>query len=458
MSLPQKQYKAIRTDKLTSTAIHDTDLELDILATLAFTPKLQYKIISLSEEDFYHINTKDIYNKFIKMYNSDNVIDISLLNKNSNDFVLKLINRNNTTLASQINARIKKLKDISGKRKIQGIAHEMTTMVSSGKDLKDIRNCGSEIIKIGEDILKDVTNEDVDEKLEEFMTREKDPAIKTGFPKLDRVTGGFMAGTLNIIASAQGIGKTTAVINMLSYICGKLNKKALFVPLEMSFMSLHAKIISCLSGVSFSKMMYGGNKLSSEEWAVINNARAKASQFQIYRLGEKETTTNDIRGKIKALGDVDIVIIDYMQLVKPVEKSYSMYEKITNISRELKIIASETNIPFIVVASINRDYSDRNDNRPKISDIRGSGNIEYDADMVLLLHRESAFRDYDMNKDDDEYIFKHSADVVIAKNRFGESNLKIDLFFDGEKSLLKEASDERENTTRPDKIRADTGA
>ena len=272
------------------------------------------------------------------------------------------------------------------------------------------------------------------------MTREKDPAIKTGFPKLDRVTGGFMGGTLNIIASAQGIGKTTFIINMLSNICGKLNKKVLFVPLEMSFMSLHAKIISCLSGVSFSEMMYGSKKLSTENWSLINDARAKAAKFQIHRLGEKEVSTNDIRSKVQSLGDIDMVIVDYMQLVKPVAKSNSMYENITNISRELKILSSEANIPFVVVASINREYSDRSDNRAKISDIRGSGNIEYDADMVLLLHRESAFREYDTGKDDDEYTFRHSADIVVAKNRFGESNLKIDLFFDGEKSIVREVA------------------
>ena len=435
-----KQYKVLKTDKLTDMAIHNTDLELDILATIAFTPNLQFKITSLHDEDFYHINTKDLYKSFIDMYNRDSVIDISLLDKHSNSFILNILNRNNTTISTHLNARIKKLKDISGKRRIQSIAHQMTVMVSSGKDLKDIRDCGAEVIKIGEDILKDVTNEDVDEKLEEYMTREKDPAVKTGFPKLDRVTGGFMGGTLNIMASAQGIGKTTFIINMLSHICGKLDKKVLFVPLEMSFMSLHAKIISCLSGVSFSQMMYGSKKLSTDEWSAVNNARAKASNYKIHRLGEKEISTNDIRSKIKSLGDVDIVIVDYMQLVKPVAKSNSMYETITNISRELKIASSDANIPFVVIASINRDYSDRSDNRPKISDIRGSGNIEYDADMVLLLHRESAFRDFNQSKDDDEYSFKHSADVVVAKNRFGESNLKIDLFFDGERSLITEAA------------------
>ncbi len=435
-----RQYNSIQTNHLSELPIHNTDLELDVLAIIAFTPKLQHKIMVLTEEDFYNIDVKNIYRHFVEMYNKDNLIDAGALDWRVNKKVLNLVNRNNIYLSSHLNAKIIKLKDISAKRKIQSIAHEMTTMVGDGKSLKEIRDCGAEIIKVGEDSVKDITNEDIDTKLEDYMTREKDPAIKTGFPKLDRVTGGFMGGTLNIIASAQGIGKTTLVINILKHICGRQGKKVLFVPLEMSFMSLHAKVISSLSGVPFSQMMFSGNKLSGDEWQAINEARAKASSYKIHRLGEKEVSTNDIRSKIKAIGDVDITIVDYMQLVKPTAKSGSMYENITNISRELKIVASESNIPLVVVASINRNYSERGDYRPHIADIRGSGNIEYDADLVLLLHRESAFREFDIAKDKDEYIFNHKADIVVAKNRFGESNLKIDLFFDGGKSIITEAT------------------
>ena len=416
--------------------IHDTDLELDVLATIAFAPKVQYKILQLKDEDFYGVDTKEIYNAFFKMFEESNTIDVSLIEDKK--IMLKITNRQSTTISLQLEGRIRKLKEISGKRKVQRIAYDLTVMVGSGKDLSEIRDVGAEIVRVGEDNIKDITTEVVDDKLEEYMTRETDPAIKTGFPRLDSATGGFMGGTLNILASAQGVGKTTFVINLLSHICGKLNKKVLFISLEMSFMSLHAKVVSTLSGVPYSKMMYGMKNLTEDEWKSIHKARAKISKYLVYRLGEKEITTSDIRAKVKALRNVDIVIVDYLQLVKPSTRSHTMYEKITNISRELKIIASESNVPFVVVASINRDYSDRGDYRPHISDIRGSGNIEYDADMVLLLHRDSAFRDYNHTKDKDEYTFIHSADITIAKNRFGEGSLRIELYFDGEKSLIRE--------------------
>ena len=178
--------------------------------------------------------------------------------------------------------------------------------------------------------------------------------------------------------------------------------------------------------------------ITNDEWKAINDARAKVSKFKISWLGQEEVKTSDIKSALKEENDIDVVMIDYMQLLKPASQGRTPYEITTNISKELKILSGEFNIPFIVIASINRDYSDRTDYTPHISDIRNSGSVEYDADLVLLLHRESAFRDYNENKDVSEFEFKHKAELIIAKNRFGESNLRIPIFFDGAKSLMRE--------------------
>jgi replicative DNA helicase len=443
----------LTTDRMTELAIFDIDLELDVLSTLAFVPDLQYRITQLTEDDFYNADNKKLYNTFLDMFKANNLIDPALIG--DRHLMLKITNRNSTSISANFSARIGKLKEISGRRKIQRIAYKLTAMASSGKSLSELRQYGSRLTQIGEDTAEEMTTKIIDERLEEYLSRQNPGSVKSGYGKLDRTTGGFMEGSLNIIASAQGIGKTTFVLNMLPSICEKQGKKVLFVSLEMTFMALHAKLVSLLSGVPFSKMMYDMQTLTTDEWISINNARARAYGYHIYRMGETQVSTIDIRAKLKALKDVDIVILDYLQLVRPTIKSTSMYEIITNISRELKMIAAEANIPFIVIASINRDYSDRGDYRPHISDIRGSGNIEYDADMVLLLHRDSAFREYNPSKDADEYAFNHSADITVAKNRFGEANLRIDLFFDGAKSIMRESHEE---STRPYKARADTGA
>ncbi|WP_406607523.1 DnaB-like helicase C-terminal domain-containing protein, partial [Candidatus Infernicultor aquiphilus] len=185
---------------------------------------------------------------------------------------------------------------------------------------------------------------------------------------------------------------------------------------------LYTKLISCISGISFSKMMFDMKSLNINEWKEINNTRAKIEQFKLLKLGEEEIKTSDIRAKIKEEKDIDIVMIDYLQLLKPADKGKTMYETISNISNELKILSSEANIPFIVIASINRDYADRRKKIPDISDIRGSGEIEYDADLVLLLYREAAFRKAKDTENEKE--FEHKGELIIAKNRYGESNLK----------------------------------
>ena len=157
-------------------------------------------------------------------------------------------------------------------------------------------------------------------------------------------------------------------------------------------------------------------------------------------LGEKEINTADIKAEIKELRNIDVIFIDYLQLLKPTFPGKSLYESTSNISRELKVLAMEFNIPFVVINSINRDYSNRNDYKPHISDLRNSGQLEYDADLVLMLHRPSMFREADTSKGEDKKTFENKAELIIAKNRFGESNLEIDFYFDGAKSSFKEQS------------------
>ena len=438
-----KKSKALATGVINTVPVFDKELELNVLANIAFNLKLQPKINILIPEDFYSLNNKEIYKHFSEMFNKKNVIELSAISKNIN--LTSLFNRQYGILSSQFNSQIERLKELTSKRVLQDIAYKTTVMISEEKDIKEIKDYyENEMSKIKLYSDKEITNEEIDEKLEEYLTQGKMPIIKTGFPKLDEAIGGFMNGTYSIIASAQSVGKTSFLINLLIYICNKLNKKILFASLETNFLALNMRIISNISGVPFSKMVFEPKKLNDDEWKKINNARAKLSKFRICWMGQKEISISDIRIKLKEKGNIDIVMIDYLRLLKSISPGKSLYETATNTSRELKILASEFDIPFVVVASINRDYSDRIDYMPHISDLRDSGNIEYDADLVLLLNRESAFREYKQGKDSNEFEFKHKAELIIAKGRFCESNLKISMFFDGSKSLIREVEEQLE--------------
>ena len=437
----QEKYR-LDTSKMESKPLHDRELELDVLACIVFNESNYSEILLLDSHDFYSIDNRQLFEAFRNMYANDGIINMAILPTEYKELqgYHNLYNRNDYVITSQVDISIKRLKDISNARKLQDISYRATLKAAEGIDPIVIKEW---IIRESEKISdvysnKEITTNDLDNTLEEFLIDGSSPSILTGFKKFDEITGGFMKGTMTIVASAQGIGKTTLAINILNYMC-KQGKKVLYVSLEMSFMALHAKMVSNLSGVSFYKMMFKNKELNSDEWSRIHNARAKISEYSLYRLGERDITTSDIRAKLKDI-EVDIIIIDYMQLIKPSIKG-SLYETATNTSRDLKMLSNEFNIPFIVIASINRDYSDRGDFTPRISDIRHSGQIEYDADLVLLLHRNSAFREYDSTKDKNEYMFRHTAEMIIAKNRYGESNLKIEFYFDGEKSIFKEMDD-----------------
>lgn len=418
---------------------HNTNLELDVLATLAFT-NMQHKISLLEEDDFYSLQTKEIFSHFLKSYEQSGAVDVSLLADETN--YTKIVNRNLTVLASQLDMRIEELKNLSAKRKIKVITDAVNIKIKEGRDSETIkRYVVSEIEKIK--TRKDLDMADIDQRFEDILERDEVIATPTGFRRFDRFTGGFLEGTLNIIAAAQGVGKSTLAVNMACNIC-RTKKKVLFVTGEMTQQTLYAKLISYLTGITYLKCLMGKdyrdgkwNPFNDKEVKKFTEARAKIDEYDLTLFGEKGISTLDIKSKISEIDGADIVFVDYLQRLKPIEKGRNDYEKVSNIAKELKNIALETNIPLVVVSSINRKHADEKDFRPKLSDLRGSGEIEYEADMVILLHRESAFRKARYNEN--EYEFQHAAEIKIAKNRYGESNLIIELFSDGDKSLIREA-------------------
>jgi replicative DNA helicase len=440
-----QKFNALPTDRISVSPIYDRELELDVLYSLINLLRHAYKVNRLDKDDFYFEDTRALFMVFKEMVNTSGSADPSMLPlklKNSGCY-LSLFNR--YVLTTQIDLHIERLREIANVRKLQDIAYRVTVSCAEGKKFADIKAWQySELEKV-----KPIRQKEgnaisaIDDKYEQYLSRKEQPAIKTGFLKLDWITGGFLNGTLNVIASAQGIGKTTFALNCVKYICQKLNKKVLYVSLEMSYLSLYGKLISALSGISFSEVMAGKLRaddgwkdFTSEELIKIHDARAKIYDWKLVFAGEASTDTASIADAIKENGDIDIVFVDYLQLLKPTIAGHSIYETTSAISRELKAIAMKFDIPIVAINSINRDYSDRKDFKPHISDLRNSGQLEYDADFVLLLHRPAMFRE--AKKGENEEEFQHKAELIIAKNRLGEANFEIEYYFDGGKCLFKE--------------------
>lgn len=440
-----RKFNALPTDRIAIPPVYDRELELDVLYSLTQISENAYKVNRLSEDDFYFEGTKELFIVFKEMVTASGSVDVSMLpvKLKNLDCYLSLFNR--SVLATQIDIHMERLREISNLRKLQDIAYKVTVACVEGRKFTDIKAWQNSELEKVKPIRQKEDNciSALDDKYEQYLSKKEQPRVMSGFPKLDWVTGGFLNGTLNVIASAQGIGKTTFALNCVKHICQKLGKKVLYVSLEMSNLSLYGKLISTLSGISFAEVMAGKSRtgdswqdLESEQWKKIHDARAKIYDWKLIFMGETDTDTSTILDTIKETGDIEIVFIDYLQLLKPSLSGHSIYETTSAISRELKAIAMKFDIPVVALNSINRDYADRKDFKPYISDLRNSGQLEYDADLVLLLHRPAMFRK--AKNDENEEKFKHKAELIIAKNRLGESNYEIEYYFNGEKCLFKE--------------------
>ena len=249
--------------------------------------------------------------------------------------------------------------------------------------------------------------------------------LKTGFRDLDKKTAGFQKGDLVIIGARPAMGKTTFAQN-LAYNIASINKKGvLFFSMEMAANEIIDRMISDVSGVDNWKMRTGN--LSDEEFSRIGDALGEMDEIPIYIDDTSSMTIVELRNKARrAMHDhnIGIVIVDYLQLIQGSDRyKGNRVQEVTEISRGLKILARELEIPVIALAQLSRNVTGRDDPRPVLSDLRESGSIEQDADLVMFLHRPDYYK-----QNDDNYEETHITELLVAKHRHGAVG-KIELYF-----------------------------
>lgn len=253
----------------------------------------------------------------------------------------------------------------------------------------------------------------LDATLKHLQEPDTRPRIKTGFRDLDEtLSGGLRAGQLVIVAARPGVGKTTLGGDIVRNACIRQGKTALFFSLEMSTEELNARIIAAETETRFSAMQ--ANELSPSEWEHVTNQARKFSDAKIFIDDTPGATMTDIRAKTKMLkqGGLDLVVVDYLQLLTSGKPTESRQQEVAEFSRALKRLAKECEVPIIAVAQLNRGVEQRGEGAlPKISDLRESGAIEQDADVVILINRP----DY-QNPDDAR---AGEVDFIVAKHRGG---------------------------------------
>ena len=426
---------------------HDLELERSIMSRIVYKcPALNDYIGRLEKDDFYDRFYQKIIltlNKKLQQEEDPGTFDIP------EEIRKKLISKDlidMSFLTYEFENDFKRLKRLAGQRKLNILSQAIDEMIykdsRSPDEIKTWISNALENIEISD--TKPILIGDIDLDFgDQYIDKINPKNVLTGFKKLDNFLGGFRKGSYNLIAGDRSTGKSTFILNIVNYICDVLKKKILIVSLEMGNPEILGNLVSLNSGIDSSKLLNPSIKFSENELIKINNARAKI--YDNYKLflddNTPRTDTFLIEDLYNRIGGVDIIFIDYLGLLTPITKGYSIYEVITNISRDLRSLSKRLNIPIVVISTLNRKRIDRGDKRPNLSDLRDSGNIEYDIDLCLFLYRE-ALDDYKSLKDN--HIpgqidpADREVDLILAKNRYGIDRESFKYDFDLKTGIFKE--------------------
>lgn len=258
--------------------------------------------------------------------------------------------------------------------------------------------------------------------------------VPTGFSELDAKLNGLRAGQMIIIAARPGGGKSTLAMDICRSCAVHNNKAAAYFSLEMNRTELSMRLLAAESRVFLDRMIKG--ELETRDWQEIARTLDKISQAPLIVDDSPNMTMGEIRAKsrrMKQQFDIQLIVIDYLQLLTSGGKSVeSRQQEVSEFSRSIKLLAKELEIPIVAVAQLNRDSEKRNDKRPQVADLRESGSLEQDADVVLLIHREDMF-----NENTEK---QGMADIIIGKQRSGPTGI-VELAFQGHFSRFAEVAD-----------------
>lgn len=246
-----------------------------------------------------------------------------------------------------------------------------------------------------------------------YRNNDSSKPIPTGFGELDKVITGFERSDLILLAARPGMGKTSFALNIARNVAVESKKAVAFFSLEMETKQLVSRLISAETSIPKTTLQTG--ELSDEEWAKIVRAGELISNCDIYLDDTPRITVAEIKSKLKQLKSVDFVVIDYLQLMIS-ERAESRVQEVSEITKSLKALAKELNVPVLCVSQLGRAPEKRSDHRPIISDLGTSDSIIQCADIVLLLYREGYYANLN-----DAQIDPDIGECIVAKNNHGKA-------------------------------------
>lgn len=413
---------------------HDLEAEQAVLGCMLTDKDAVISAIeTLTEDDFYREDNKIIYKAILNLYNRAEPIDIITLKSELSamgkfeavgglEYLAELPDKVPTT--SNVERYIKIVEEKSTLRTLIKTANDLISLgYDPTQDVEDIMDSAEKKIfnvmqkrnQTGYSSIKDILVDSFTELEDLYNRKQHVTGVPTGFIDLDNKTAGLHNSDLILVAARPAMGKSAFALNIATNAAIQANVGVAIFSLEMSKEQMANRILGSVAMVDGNSIRTG--RIADDDWIKLATASGELSQTGIYIDDTPGISVMEIRAKCRKLKlekNIGLVVIDYLQLVQGSnKKGGSREQEISEISRSLKILAKEINVPVIALSQLSRAPEQRPDHRPMLSDLRESGAIEQDADIVMFLYRDDYY-----NEDSEK---KNIAEVIIAKHRAGST-------------------------------------
>lgn len=440
---------------------YSAEAEQVVLGSILLDPRQMEKAVTLlAPEHFYIEKHRRIFTAMLELYNLSQPIEAVMLiekmresdsfdEQTDKEYLISLAE--SASMIGNIEQYSKIIKEKAGLRHIIGTCQDVSEMCYDNEELAKVLDIAQQRffdISIDREQMNLRPIDDVvREEMQRFSDIEHDDsgkfeALKTGISSLDEFIGGLNKGNLIILAARPGVGKTSLALNVAYNVargelpCYKFSKKnpkkdVVFFSLEMSNSELAQRVLSSVLSID-SKVLQTG-KLSRDDWASLHEIWPRLKDTKLLLSDSTNVTINEIKSKLRQRKNLGLVVVDYLQLMMGTEPGQreNVVQQVSALTRSLKIMAKELNVPIIVLSQMSRSIEQRQgDKTPRLSDLRDSGSIEQDADVVIFI-----------NKDDSEEN-SNIRELIVAKNRHGQTG-KLRVYWDGSHTSFKAMSDSK---------------
>ena len=414
---------------------YSVEAEQSVLGSMLVDPRTVSDVMEiLKVEDFYMEANRLTYEAIQKMFLDGRSIDpVTVLEeitrmgyreKVPRDYILQLVEITPHAANVMDYARIVRSKSML--RELQQVGADIIDLTRAEEEeadtVADLAEQKVYAVRQGREVQGftplNVAISEVYANLDELATSAgKLPGLPTGFAMLDQYIGGLNKSDLILLGARPGMGKTAIALNMAMSAAKKSDKTVVIFQLEMSRTQLATRLLSAEGFIDSKKLRLGN--LTDEDWQNMANATESLNRLNILIDENSGITVPEMKAKCRRLGDqLGLIVIDYLQLMHTPKHTDNRVQEVAEISRSLKIMAKELNVPVLCCCQLSRGPEGRQDKRPMLSDLRESGSIEQDADIVLFIYRDDYYNNEGENK--------NAAELIVAKNRHGETG-KIDL-------------------------------